>query len=316
MLNRILSRSMCVATPTDRAIRWIINHRIPGSGIAVHTMRRIASQEVTGYLIPTLYACGQQTLAKDLAAWEAQVQRPDGAFSAPDEDPYTFDTAQVIRGFLAVLDEMPQLESNVRRACEFVVDQISDEGAVRTPTYASWRTRAGEVFSEYTNLYVLPPLVEAGIRLQESKYVHAALRSLSYYKTKPDLVEFKSSFTTLSHIFGYMLEALVDLGEVDLARQGLSQAAAVQRTDGGIPAYPGAAWVCSTGVAQLALAWYKVGEVETADRAISYLESIQNRSGGWFGSYGRGAAYFPDAEISWMPKFYLDCWVLRKTLAA
>jgi len=312
MLNRILPRPASDATPTDRAIRWIINHRISGSGIAVHTKSRTASQEVTGYLIPTLYAWGQQTLAKDLAAWEAEVQRPDGAFSAPNGVPYTFDTAQVIRGFLAVLNEMPQLEANLRRACEFVIGQISEEGEIKTPSYAAWRTRGGEVFSEYTNLYVLPPLMEAGTRLREPSYVHAARRSLIYYTSKPDLVEFKPSFTTLSHIFGYMLEALIDLGEIDLARQGLSQAAEIQRADGAIPAYPGAAWVCSTGVAQLALTWYKLGEAEASRRALAYLERIQHRSGGWFGSYGPGAAYFPNAEISWTPKFFLDCSVHRK----
>lgn len=278
----------------------------------MHTKSRSPSQEVTGYLIPTLYAWGERTLAKDLAEWEARIQRPDGAFSAPDGVPYTFDTAQVIRGFLTVLNEMPHVEGNLRRACDSVVEQISGDGEVKTPSYALWRTPRGEIFSAYTNLYVLPPMVEAGTRLQEPRYVNVAVRALNYYKSKADLVEFKPSLATFSHIFGYMLEALIDLGEVDLARQGLSQVAAIQRADGAIPAYPGASWICSTGMAQLSLAWYKVGDVERADRAMSYLERIQNRSGGWFGSYGPGATYFPDAEISWAPKFFLDCWLSRK----
>lgn len=307
---------MPTSSASERAIRWIIDHRIPGSGIAVHTRKKIASQEVTGYLIPTLYALGERTLAKELAAWEAAVQRPDGAFSAPSGFPYTFDTAQVIRGFLAVLDEMPQLEINIRRACEFVLDQISEDGEVRTPSYDAWQAPGGERFSEYTNLYVIPPLLAAGTRLEEPRYTRVARRSLSYYMSKPDLVEFKASFGTLSHIFGYMLEALVDTGEHNLARRGLSQAEAIQRPDGAIPAYPGAAWICSTGMAQIALAWYKLGEVEPADRALAYVERIQNRSGGWFGSYGPDAAYFPDAEISWAPKFFLDCQLLRRSVSA
>lgn len=315
MLNRILPRRTPRAS-TQRAIRWIKNHRIPASGIAVHSKSRIPSQEVTGYLIPTLYAWGERTLAKELAAWEAMIQHPTGAFLAPDGIPYTFDTAQVMRGFLSLLDEIPQLESNLRRACEFVATHISKNGEVKTPSYAMWRTPGGGVFSEYTNLYVIPPLLEAGNRLQEPSYVNAALRALSYYMSRDDLVEFKPSLSTFSHIFGYMLEALIDLGEIDLARKGLSQAAAIQRDDGAIPAFPGAEWVCSTGMAQLSLAWYKVGDVEYADRALSYLESIQNRSGGWFGSYGPGAAYFPDAEISWAPKFFLDCWMSKPPVGA
>jgi malonyl-CoA O-methyltransferase len=217
----------------------------------------------------------------------------------------------VIRGFLAVLDEMPQLEGNLRRACEFVVRQIGPDGEVRTPVDTAWRTRGGEVFSAYTNLYVLPPLVDAGSRLGEPRYTEAALKSLEFYKRRSDLVEFKASFETISHIFGYMLEALADLGEVELARQGLRQAAAIQGADGAVPAYPGAAWICTPGIAQLGLAWLKIGEYERAHRALVYVESRQHPTGGWFGSYGPGSRYFPDAEISWVPKFFLDGWALR-----
>ena len=303
-----------VSPSVDGAIRWILDHRIQGSGITVHTKSTAASQEVTGYLIPTLYAWGERELARDLASWEARVQRADGAFCSPDGVPYTFDTAQVIRGFLAVLDDMPELERNLRRACEFVIRQISSEGEVRTPSYAAWRVHGAGMFSEYAHLYVLPPLFAAGHRLNEARYVRTALSGLRYYTRRPDLVEFKPSFSTLSHIFGYMIEALVDMGEVELARRGLAQAAAVQQADGAIPAYPGVTWVCSTGMAQLALAWYKLGEVEPADRSLRYLERIQHSSGGWFGSYGAGATYLPDAEISWAPKFFLDSalWKARR----
>ena len=123
---------------------------------------------------------------------------------------------------------------------------------------------------------------------------------------------FKPSFSTLSHIFGYMMEALVDLGEVELARKGLAQASAIQKSNGAIPAYPGVDWVCSTGMAQLALAWYKLGEVELGDKAFTYLEGLQNPSGGFYGSYGLGGKYLPDAEISWAVKFFLDCFVEKK----
>lgn len=60
-------------------------------------------------------------------------------------------------------------------------------------------------------------------------------------------------------MFGYMMEALVDLGEQALAKRGLEQAEAHQDDDGCIPAYPGATWTCATGMAQLAIAWLKLG---------------------------------------------------------
>lgn len=295
----------------EKAIQWVKAHRVPRSGIVVHHRGRAVTQEVTGYFIPTLYTLGERDLAMDLARWEASVQRTDGAFTATDGTPYTFDTAQVVRGFIAVLDEMPELEGNLRRACDFVESQIDPTGRVLSPSYSMWKVPGGGAFSEYTNLYVLPPLLEAGRILSEPRYVTAAERGLRRFVGMPDLVEFKPSFATLSHVFGYMIEALVDLSELGLARKGLQQVAAVQREDGAIPAYPGANWTCSTGMAQLAAAWYKLGDLESAGKALTHLETIQNPSGGFYGSYGENAAYFPREEISWAVKFFLDCCLLR-----
>jgi malonyl-CoA O-methyltransferase len=262
-------------------------------------------------LIPTLYEIGEREMALEMARWEASVQRSDGAFSAPDGVPYTFDTAQAVRGFLAVLDEVPELETNIRRACDFILTQIEPDGRVSTPSYALWRCADGSTFTEYANLYVLPPLVEAAGRLQDTAYRDAASHALAYYKRRPDLVEFKPQLGTLSHIFGYMMEALVDLDEVELARRGLAQAAAIQTRNGAIPAYPGVRWVCSTGMAQLAIAWYKLGDRAPADLALAHLQTLQLPNGGFYGSYGPGAAYLPKQEISWAVKFFIDCCSLQ-----
>ncbi|OHB63075.1 MAG: hypothetical protein A2Y76_04970 [Planctomycetes bacterium RBG_13_60_9] len=298
-------------SPLDKAIEWVKSHRVPDSGIVVHHRTDRVTQEVTGYLIPTLYNAGERQLAYDLARWEASVQRADGGFVCPTADvPYTFDTAQVMRGFLAVLDDLPELEGNLRRACDYVESHIGPDGEVRHDSYETWQVSDGGSFSPYCNLYVLPPLLEAGRRLSQPQYTEAVERSVAYFKCKPDLVTFKSELGSLSHIFGYLLEALVDLGEIGLARKGLDQAAAVQKSDGAIPAYPGVDWVCSTGMAQLAVAWWKIGEKEPAIRARKYLETIQNLSGGFYGSYGEGSQYLPNEEISWAAKYFIDLCLL------
>jgi malonyl-CoA O-methyltransferase len=276
-----------------------------------HHKRAVGSQEVTGYLIPTLWGIGERDMALEMARWEASVQRPDGAFTAPDGTPYTFDTAQAVRGFLSLLDVHSEFEVNIRRACNFILTQIEPDGRVSTPSYALWRCADGRTFTEYANLYVLPPLLAAGMRLGEPPFSEAASRALAYYKRRADLVEFKPELGTLSHIFGYMMEALIDLDEVELVRRGLAQAAALQSPEGAIPAYPGVTWICSTGMAQLAIAWYKLGERAPADRAIAHLETLQLANGGFYGSYGSGAAYLPDEEISWAVKFFIDCCTLR-----
>jgi malonyl-CoA O-methyltransferase len=217
----------------------------------------------------------------------------------------------VIRGFLTVNDDLPEITQNLKRACDFVESQINKEGQVQSLSYETWKTWDGDIFTDYTNLYVLPPLLQAGRKLGETKYVNAALRGMNYFRQKKDLVEFRPRSSTISHIFGYMIEALVELGEVKLAEEGLRQVVKIQKGDGAIPAYPGVNWICSTGMAQLAIAFYKLGQQEPANKAMAYLERIQNPSGGFYGSYGKGAKYFPNEEISWAVKFFLDAYMLK-----
>ena len=298
------------ASPVGRALDWVRRNQAPDGGIVVHHRTTSATQEVTGYLIPTLMNAGEQELAMELALWEASVQRPDGSLAAPDDVPYTFDTAQVVRGFLAVLDVLPQLEPNLRRACDYVVKRIARDGRVTSKSLDMWKLTDGSILTDYCNLYVLPPLLDAGRRLDEPRYIDAAARSLEYFRRQPDLVTFKSEPGTFSHMFGYMMEALVDCGQTELAAKGLEQAEAIQHADGSIPAYPGATWVCSTGMAQLAIAWLKLGVPEPALKALTYLERMQHRSGGFFGSYGKGAIYFTKEEISWAVKFFIDAELL------
>ena len=97
--------------------------------------------------------------------------------------------------------------------------------------------------------------------------------------------------------------------------EDVSDVARVQRRDGSIPAYPDVEWVCSTGMAQYAIVWYVLGERERADRAMAFLEKIQNPSGGFFGSYGKGAKYIAGGEISWANKYFLDAWRLKRQAA-
>jgi malonyl-CoA O-methyltransferase len=59
-------------------------------------------------------------------------------------------------------------------------------------------------------------------------------------------------------------------------------------------------------LAQLAQVWYRLGEVNHADKAMKFLENLQNPSGGFFGSYGVGAEYFPCEEISWAVKYAIE----------
>ena len=291
----------------EMAIRWLKNNQIKNGGIIISSKQRTPYPEVTGYIIPTLYRWGEKELVRDLIIWLMHQQNEDGSFSAPDGTPYTFDTGQVIRGFVVALDDLPEVEKPLRKACDWILTQVQPDGRLATPSIKMW----GKIADDRIHLYVLSPLIDAGKKLNASKYIDAAQHVLDYYKQKKDLTD----FNTLSHFYAYVIEALCDLGEIDLAKKAMENIAVLQNKDGSIPAYKNVHWVCSTGVAQFAVMWYKLGMREYADKALYYLEKIQNRSGGFYGSYRRKANYFPEEEISWAVKFFLDAyyWKIKIT---
>jgi len=287
----------------ESAINWLEDHYIRKKGIAISDKQRVSYIEVTGYCVPTLYQWGERKLARRLVKWLITQQNKDGSFSAPDGISYTFDTGQVIRGFVASLDDIPEVEKYLRKACDWVLSQIKPNGKLITPSKKEW----GDIADERIHLYVLPPLIEAGKKLNEQKYIDAAKHVLNYYKGQKNLIE----FNTLSHFYGYIIEALFDLGEYQLAKEAMNEIAKIQKIDGRIPAYKNSSWICIPGMAQLAVVFYKLGMVENGDRALRFLERIQNMNGGFYGSIGIGANYFPFEEISWAVKFFLDLYYWR-----
>jgi malonyl-CoA O-methyltransferase len=197
-------------------------------------------------------------------------------------------------------------EQALLKACDWILKQIEDTGQLSTPTTELWTGIANDLI----HTYVLPPLIEAGKLLDKPEYIESAQSVLNYYKSQDDLVP----FNRLSHFHAYAMEALCELGELDMARRGMADVERCQRRDGSIPAYPDVDWVCSTGMAQYAIVWYTLGDKTRADKAMKYLEKIQNKSGGFYGSYGKGAQYIAGAEISWGVKYFLDAYRLKLNL--
>ncbi len=284
-------------------MEWFKANMVPGQGIIVHTKQPVPYPEVTGYFIPTLYDWGETELARTCTRWLLSIQLPDGAFPAPDGVPYTFDTAQIMRGLNAALGDVDGVEASLRRACDWMLTQVDEDGRLKTPSTELW----SDIASDLIHTYALPPLAEAGRLLGVTDYTEAAHFVLEHYKRREDLVP----FNRLSHFHAYAMEALCEMGEMELAARGMADVARAQRADGGIPAYPDVDWVCSTGMAQYAIVWYTLGDRRHADKAMACLEKIQNKSGGFFGSYGKGAKYIASAEISWAVKYFLDAWKLK-----
>lgn len=287
----------------EQAMDWFRQNMVPGQGIIVHTKQPVPYPEVTGYFVPTLYNWGEMELARTCTRWLMSIQLPDGAFPAPDGVPYTFDTAQIMRGLCAALDDVDGAEASLRRACDWMLTQVDASGRLKTPSTELW----GDIASDLIHTYALPPLAQAGKLLGVREYEDAANFVLAYYTQQPELVP----FNRLSHFHAYAMEALCEMGELEQAARGMAEVERCQRPDGSIPAYPDVDWICSTGIAQYAIVWYALGRKQQADRAMDYLEQIQNRSGGFNGSYGKGAQYIAGAEISWAVKYFLDAQLLK-----
>jgi len=287
--------------PSVRALAWLRQNEHPTGGIRVHSRHRAAYAEVTGYLIPTLLQWRETDLAIRCAEWLVRVQAPDGSFADPNEGlPYVFDTGQVLRGLLATVDLVPAAAASARRAADYLCRMAMDGGR------AGFDVRYPGTDPLSTHLYVLPPLLQAAALFAEPRCRETAEACVEYYISRRDALQ----IGTRTHELGYELEALIDLGRQDLAAPVLQRLASLQAKDGSLRSGE-QPWVCTPGLAQIAVCWYKTGNLVPADKAVLWLESRQLRGGGFFGSYGPGASYFAEVAPSWGVKFYLDAHRLR-----
>ncbi len=290
----------------EKAIDWIKNNSIRGQGMVISSRKTVSYPEVTGYLIPTLLSVGERNLACAYAQWLLSVQHPDGSFGL-GKSSYAFDTGQVVRGWTQMIERMPELEEPLHRACDWLIETADGTTGrlLVPPSGRDWSLgQRGEV-SEGIHLYVLAPIRRAGELLSESRYGRFVSKSANYYLKNVCLTDF-SQPNALSHFYAYVQEALVELGYEDEAQQGMASVARFQQLSGAVPAYSDVNWICSAGLAQFALVWYRLGQTKRADAALHFLESLQNHSGGFFGSYGVGADYFPAEEISWAAKYAIE----------
>lgn len=293
----------------EKAVQWLLNHITKEGGIAYGVVEKRPYPEVTGYLIPTLLKYGYQEEAQNAVKWLISIQQEDGGFRGiSGEREYIFDTAQILRGFYAFLQYGQGLENNIvltaiRKACEYLYNSMIKDGEKGYQL----EYEKDEYIPETILLYTLTPLKKAAIYLERKDYLVAVDNTLDFYLQQERLLDKKD----LTHFTAYQIEALIDLGKQELVKDSLNYYKKELETKGYIPAKEGGEWTCIPGMAQLAKCWYKLGENEPADQIMDWLETNQLESGGFFGSDGEGAAYFPHEELSWVVKYYLDANYLR-----
>lgn len=298
-----------ITTPKATAadpLRWIRTHLVAGSAIAVSARNRRPYAEVTGYLIPNLLRLGEVALARRFGAFLVAHQRPDGAFAGPDDGaPYAFDTGQALRG-LCALAHVPQCRDAARRAADWLCATAGPDGRLALPAdLAAWNLGPRGRIPEAVHLYVLPALMQAGEVLGEPRYAQLAERARDAYLRDRAALQFARP-DMLSHFFGYVHEALIDLDAAEVAEDAVHGLLQHLRDDGAIPAYFDVPWVCVPGQLQAAIVFAKLGHDSAARLALAFAAATQRPNGGFPGSVGRGAAYFADDEPSWAVKFWLD----------
>ena len=295
-----------------KAISWIEANTIvekTGKSIINNTNCLKGYPEVTGYYIPTLIRWGYRELAIDYAKWLMSIQHDDGSwYDTFAQMPYVFDTAQILKGLLAAYSIWPDenVKNSIIKGAMWLAGNIQHDGRFKAADESIWKMP--KAYSELIHLYCLSPIREVGIQFSKPELLKMVDLSIDYYKQNH--MEEILHFDLLSHFYAYVMEALVDLGELELAKIAMNNIANFQTEDGAVPGYNDVHWVCSTGLFQLALTWFRVGDIERGNKAFSYACRLQNESGGWYGSYpsveDESNDYFAASEISWAVKYFLD----------
>lgn len=302
-----------------KAKQWIANNTLlydghsDKKGIIISTDQPILYPEVSGYYVPTLLKWGEKDLARAYIEYLLSIQNDDGSFNESyGAHKYTFDTGQIAKGLWEYASVDSRCKEALLKACDYIVSKQRDDGSIATDNYDYWGLAFGRRVPEAIHLYCLEPLRNAAKAFNKPQYEECIQKALKFYLQDKQLTE----FNTLTHFNAYIIEALIDLGLHKEAQSAMDKIALLQRKNGFIQAYPDSdKFTCSTGLFQYAICWYKLGGMENikkGDKCFYHALALQNDSGGWYGSYGKKSNYFPQGEISWAVKYFLDALYYKK----
>jgi len=257
-----------------KAVNWLTENSTDDY-LCVSNVDKRQYPEVTGYTIPTLLNVGYTKYARSWADYLISIQHKDGWWGYHHDngtiEPYIFDTAQVMDGLSEFRTN--HIECKYDTALERAFDWI--------------RSQPNPFDTKHENV---------------PESIH--LRSLYCYKKsgfKVDKPIFNSDFDCLSHFYAYKFEGAARLG-LDCS----DFIELVKKYDGIVPEYPGKTSVCITGLSQIALSLFLCNEYKLGMKVLEYVARWQDDSGGFVGSNG---TYFPNEQISWATKFYIDAFL-------
>ena len=309
--------------------------------------------ETTGYIIPTFFRHAElsgnaefRERAVRMAAWESDIQLPDGGVRAGTMDatqvvPTIFNTGQVLFGWLAAWQQTgdARFRDSAVRSADWLVAAQDPDGV--------WRRFASPFATHTVNTYntrVAFALAKAGQDLQEPRYLEAAVRNVQWALTQMhangwlENNDLEDNDRPLTHTIAYATRGILEVGLiagnshfVEVASRMASAVAQSQRRDGALPGRLDAAWQaaarwsCVTGNAQMAIIWQRLAAetgdrscVAAAERAIGFNLSIQDFTaadmgvrGGMPGSHPRSGGYMKHRYPNWAAKFFMDAILLQ-----
>lgn len=291
--------------PVAAAMRWL-RSQAGARGLAPTPGDPRSCPGLSGAVLTTLAAYGQFEVAEPCAAWLLSTQLASGAF--PDAgllNASLVNTSHAVQGLLSLTEQAPQFEAAIYRACDYLASCVDSAGRVAGQDRQGG---AAELWAAPSfSIACLPALASAARRYDRADWQADAERALACALRTYDLTHWNGPL----HLFAWQIEALVQLGQRDLARAALVWPAGLQRRDGSVPSAPNVAWASTAGAAHLAAIWYRLHDRDRADRALACLRRRQCAGGGFAGSWGRGAALYPRQESAWAAKHFLDASLLQ-----
>jgi hypothetical protein len=360
-----LSRDFAdVATHLEAAADWIARAQdaAGGGGVAAcYDLKERCWQgaypETTGYIAPTFYdyaACsGRREFAeraRRMAAWEAEIQLPEGGVRAGTLDaetvaPTIFNTGQVLFGWVRAWVETgdKRFAEAAKRAADWLVNAQDEDGA--------WRRYASPFARHRLNSYNTRTawgLAYAGSTLTEQRYTEAARANIQWAiaRARPngwlDDNCLEDNAHPLMHTIAYSIRGILETGIVladeafiRFADRMARAVALAQRNDGALPGrldeqwQSAARWSCLTGNSQMAVNWLRLAELtgdeklrDTALRANRFNMGTQEVTGAdetrgaIKGSFPADGDYMTWRYPNWAAKFFMDALMLERKGAA
>jgi hypothetical protein len=312
--------------------------------------------ETTGYIVPTLLACGARLgdaqltdRARRMLDWLVSIQFPEGGFqggvvTATPRVPVTFNTGQILMGLAAgtrVLGEA--YRDSMRRAADWLANSQDADGCWR-----KHRTPFAKSSDKAYETHVSWGLYEAARAEPNDAWVQAANRQVRWAMTKqrPNGWFAENCLTEperpLTHTIGYVLRGVLEAyrftGDADFLDAAVRCGRGVQgalASDGRLPGridsqWRGAVdWVCLTGSVQIAHCWLLLSLItgerafaESAYKANAFvrrsirIDGAPGVVGGVKGSLPCDGGYLTWELPNWAAKFHIDAQLLEADVRA